>query len=515
MYQKKDDLTALIHSLSSGEKRYLHNTFKEERSNGDAPMYLQLFDTIKNSKSQKQEYNLGFSGRVLTANKRFLLRHILKNLRSLHEEFSSNIVLNNKLSDIEIIYNHGLSDQAMVILNKATRIAREQEKFSLLLQILDWEKRLSIAVNNPIRSIESINEEEILVLKKMLQINNLVGLYSRIVLSKKKYGYAKGSIRESIEDEIIKSRDFPTEKECISEKAKFYHNLILSIYYWMTFQHLKEFETTKALLNEKVHNILISDYVAGVHQHITSCVCLLRFEEALQGLKISRIYIDKNYSNDSNPNKQNYIAHYVSYNLIIYGYKGALAQLSETLRYGEYILPECTSINNETRHVVLGNMMNGYLAIGDLENSERIWHTLFNLEGKDLRKDIFADLFIFRIFFLIQSKEFSLIMTICRSALRYYRISDNPGEQFKFEYPIALLFNKPHEYEDKKTVDNLLKKCASMVNIFIDQLKLPIKFQEHYTRYLIWIQSLLDNEPYYKTASQWHSKITEKEQPKF
>ena len=331
MYQKKDDLSALIYSLSNGEKRYLHNVFKEETPTGDKPMYLQLFETLKNRKSQTPNNNSATSGRVLTANKRFLLKHILKNLRTLHEELSTNIILNNKLSDIEIIYNHGLSDQAMVILNKAHRIAEEQEKFSLLLQILDWEKRLAISVNNPVRSIETINEEEIQVLRKMLQINNLVGLYSRIVLLKKKHGYAKGAIREMVETEIIQSVDFPSEKECLSEKAKFYHNLIFSIYYWMTYQHLNEFKSSKALLSEKVHNILISDYVGGIHQHITSCVCLLRFNEALQGLKISQIYIEKNYSNDSNPNKQNYIAHFISYNLIIYGYKGEMAQLSEIL----------------------------------------------------------------------------------------------------------------------------------------------------------------------------------------
>lgn len=499
MYQKKDDLSDLIQSLSYGENRYLDNAFGSDISKGDQPMYLKLYRSIKDKKSRISESDPNNRGKVLTDNKRFLYKHILRNLRGLHEELSVNIILNNKLSDIEIIYNHGLSEQAMVILNKAQRVAREQEKFSHLLQLLDWEKRLAISVNKPLRLISSINMEEVSVLQKMLQINNLLGLYSRIMLLKKEHGYVKGSVRKELEQEIIYSPNFPALEDCLSEKARFYYNLILSIYYWMTFQHLKEFESSKALLNEQVHKILISDYLAGILQHITSCVCLIRFKDALEGLRLSRNYIEKYYTSDSNPYKQQYTAYYISYSLIIYTYQGQLAKLSEVLFFAERKLPECTSFTEETRSIVLGNMMNAYMAIGEMDKAERTWATLF-YEIKDLRKDIYADLFIFRLFFLLQTGEYSLLESTARSALRYYGNAEN----YRFEYPLALLFNKAHHYEDKKMLSALLEQCISMVNNFIIQLNLPLLFQEHYSRYIIWTEAILLDIPYYDSAQKWY-----------
>ncbi|MNU14555.1 hypothetical protein D3C71_26680 [compost metagenome] len=503
MYQKKDDLSVLIESLSNGEKRYLHKIFKAENAGEDKPMYLELFNTIRNAKSQIQKKIPEYTGRVLTANKRFLLKHVLKNLRSLHEELSTNIVLNNRLTDIEIIYNHGLSDQAMVILGKALRLAREQEKFSLLLQLLDWEKRLSIAVNHPERSIEQINIEESHVLSQMLQISNLIGLYSKIILLKKKHGYAKGSIKDIVEIEIVHSPEFPDESHCLSEKASFYRNLILSIYYWMTFQHQLAFGFSKSLLNEQIHNILINDFVDGIHQHITSCVCLLRFDEALNGLRFSQIYIDKHFPFDSNPNKQKYIAHYISYSLIIYSYQGKLSQLKEVLQFAEHKLPQCSFLNNETRQVVLGNMMNAYMGIGDFDQAERIW-SMLSYELKDVRRDIYADLFIFRIFFLLHTKQYVLLESASRSALRFY----NNQNTYPFEYPIAHIFSKPHDYSNSKIVDKILNQCTAYIVKYINSLNLPIPFQEHYSRYLIWLNAIGVKTAFYEIAKEWYKNAT-------
>ncbi|WP_313155927.1 hypothetical protein [Sphingobacterium multivorum] len=499
MYQKKDDLSRLIESLSNGERRYLHRAFNSETTTDNKPMYLELFELIRNNKSQIQNEKPAYAGRVLTSNKRFLLKHILKNLRSLHEELSTNIVLNNRLTDIEIIYNHGLPNQAIVILDKAIRLARAQEKFSLLLQLLDWEKRLSITINQPKRSIEQINTEESHVLSKMLQISSLIGLYSKIILLKKKFGYAKDSVKEILETEIIQCPDFPSANKCMSEKAIFYRNLILSIYYWMTFQHQLAFESSQSLLQDKINNILINDFVDGIHQHITSCVCLLRFQEAIEGLRFSQIYIDKHFPYDANPNKQKYIAHYISYSLIIYGYQGKYQKLKEVLQFAEHKLPQCSFLNNETIQVVQGNMMNAYMSTGNFEQAESIW-TMLSYESKDVRKDIYADLFLFRIFFLLQTKQYVLLEPASRSALRYY----HNLKSFPFEYPLALLFSKPHDYSNPKVRNKLLDQCTHHISTYLSGLHLPLAFQEHYSRYLIWVKAIEQDAHYYEVAQNWH-----------
>lgn len=507
MYRKRDDLETLIKSLSNGEKRFLHNTFKGLSASENKPMYLELFEALKASKSDQPNDNHTFSGKVLTTKKRFLYKAIFKHLRQLHDELSVNTIIQNRLTDIEIMYNHSLPDQALILLSKTYNLAVDNEKFGLLLQILDWEKRLNIALEIPTRSVEEIQREEKAVMQRLTQVNNLVSQYSHVMQLKKQYGYVKGTAKGLLEKDILQSPNFVSQSDCLSQKARYYRNLILSVYYWMIYDHQSSFETSAELLTDPTSNILINDYVSGLLQHITSCVCLTRFDEALNGIMFSQMYIEMNYLNESNPFRHLYFAYSTSYRLIIYGYKGERSKTKTTLKYAELKLSENIPLPLETRHVLLGNMMNAYISIDDLAKAENIWKELFAIPATKIRKDIFADLFLVRIFFFMQTKEYDLIPPVADAALRYYRGAKDSRLQFDVEMPIALLFSKAHNFEDRRELQKVFTQCRKIISDFIEKLAMPVPFQEHYSRYLIWIDAIEKEMPFYEAAKEWYGVL--------
>ncbi|HAK29666.1 MAG TPA: hypothetical protein DCO90_10610, partial [Sphingobacterium sp.] len=175
MYRKKDDLEQLIKSLTSSEKAHITKTFKQSKEDS---MYVSLYEEIQNAKSLASPPDSRLRGKVLINKKYVLYETILKHLKQMHATLSPDVEIQNLLADVEILYNHSLAGQAMRLLVKARSIAEINEKYGLYLQVLNWEQKLSIVMNSPLRSIEAIRTEEEDILAKTAQINLLLSFYS-------------------------------------------------------------------------------------------------------------------------------------------------------------------------------------------------------------------------------------------------------------------------------------------------------------------------------------------------
>lgn len=508
MYQKRDDLNNLVWSLTNGEKRYLTNIFKQSKEDA---LYVALYEKIQNAKSGTINDSSEISGRVKIDKKRFLYKTILKHLKQMHPKSSPDVIIQNYLAEVEILYNHSLADQAMRLLTKAKELANKHEKFGLYLQVLQWEQRLNIVLAQPVRSIADIRNEEGAVLEKNAQINLLLGFYSQVMLLKKEYGYAKGDVKKELDITVIMHPSFPKEKDCISNKAKYYYNLIYSIYHWMTFNHEKAWEYSQSLLKDDGQNILPSDYINGLFQHITSSVCVVRFHDALYGIQLAQAFMEEYKLNQSNQYKQLFFAYDATYRMIIYGYMGNKEELKAVIHTSERQLEQWGDvIPIELRQVVLGNIMNAYVAVDDLDNAWIVWNQLFNKQFKNIRKDIYADLFLFRILFLLQSKTYELVHSAAASALRFYRKTEEHKSQFQLETKLALLFAKELDYENKKTLAPILHSFKLKLQDFIKDIRGGIGFQEHYSRYIIWANAIEKDVPYYEAAREWYTDFSVK-----
>lgn len=504
MYQGRDDLNQLIKSLTNGEKRYLTNVFKHS---AEDTMYRDLYTSLKNGESGVQSKNNVLAGRSKIEQKRMLYKIILRHLRQMHRESSIEIQIQNFLTDVETLYNHSLAEQGLHLLSKAKKLATNHEQFGLGLQILQWEQRLQLVMPVPSRQIEDIRKEEEEMLVKNIQINRLVSLYAQVVILKKTYGYAKGDIRKELDTLIMGNLKLDTDKEYKSVKAKFFRNLILSIYYWMIFDHAKSFAFSSTLLDNSGRIILPEDYLVGLFQHITSSVCLARFSDALNGILLAGAHMEAFNLGQNIPRQQNFFAYDASYRSIIYNYMGKQEELSELISNTQLRLKYWgDSLSKELRHVVMGNLMNAYVGVGNMEKAEAIWNQLFIHESKKVREDIYGDLFIFRIFFLLHCKRYELIQPVAKSAIRYYESNTERKARFQFEDDLAKLFAKSVHWEKKENLARLLESIQSLILDLIFKKTGSIHFQEHYSRYEIWTEAILQDIPYYKSAQNWIAK---------
>jgi hypothetical protein len=506
MKRKTNDLQNLVLSLSGGEKRYF-SLFSKAFSKNEGTLYLDMYQRLAKGESKLLDEEKGYTPTVITMTKQRLFNNILKSLRLYYQDKSVDMVIQNQLSEVEILYKLGLPEQGLLLIHKAYQLAESNEKFGLLLQVLEWEKRMNIVLDIPSRAPESIAEDERATLDKLRQIMSLEHIYSKALKLKKQYGYAKGDARQELENETILSTDMPPLKDCLSNKAVFYHNFIYAIYYWMIFDHHQSFSYSKRLMEPGKNAILPSDFINALLQHITSSVCLGYFEDTLNGIQVGEVYVKEYHLDQSRTFNSLMYVYQATYEMIVYNYMGMHQQLIESIkRTEERMLHLGQAIPFELRLVLSGNLMNAYMGIGEVNKSDELWDSLFNKQSSAIRRDVYADLYLFRLFRLLQDKNYALVAPAALSAYRYYRKFEDAKAVFEVELPISLLLQKEHRWEQSSVRGKMLKQLQSIVQDYIDQLEGARRFQEHYSRYVIWCEAILKDEPYHQAAARWYKK---------
>lgn len=505
MNHKSTYLQSLINALKGGEKRYFQHFTKSFTAADENPIYLQLFGLLVKGKNEIQNKLKGNSPQTLTIAKKQLYGNILKSLRLFHSEKSANIKVQNLLADIENLYNLGLAEQALIPLKQAFGIVYQQEKFGYLLQVLDWEKRLNIVLEKATRPSEEIKAEEEKVIRQLSQIKLLEGLYGKIMSFKKKHGFVKGSVRDTLEFETVSSIEMPKLEDCLSMKAVYYYNFIHAIYHWMIFEHTESSAYSSKLLEEN-SAILPNDFINGILQHITSSVCLARFEDTLNGILFAEAYIEQYRLNQSAAFSTLVFAYHATYGLVVHLYKGSKEQMAEMIQYVTGGLETFEkSIQLDMKQIILGNLLVAYMAINDYTMVDKIWNTLFNNpQSKQIRQDVYADLYLFRLFRLLHEKRYELLQSAALSAQRFFKKSDSFAE---VELPIASMLIKERQYEHHEILREVLEAAKMTIENFIQQTHGVDGFQEHYTRYIIWCDAILNDEPYYVAAKKWYEEF--------
>jgi len=504
MFYRTKDLKKLIKSMSMAEKRYFSLSSSTFIKAGKLPFYLQLFQALSGAKDELPDFPEESSSQIYTTVKKRLFKNILKSLRHFHQEKSVEIRIQNDLSEIEILYSRGLPEQSLFLFDDAYKLAVTHEKFSLLLQILEWEHKLNMVLNVPTRTVEVIAAEEQEVLQKLLQVMHLGNIYSKAKSLKKQYGYLNEKMKEEIERETIKAPGMVTLEACRSQKAKLYFNFIHALYYFMTFNHQKAYQYSRHLLRPEFRVILPDEYVHSILKHVTSCVGIGAFDEALDGLQQAANYIRKDRLNKSHSLNRKLLYYQTTYHLIIYNYMGAKRLLAETVRKTEENLGRYDEeLNAEMKQVIYANLMNACLGLGNLKMVDLIWEKLFNKVSK-VRNDIYDDLYLFRIFNLLQSEVYAVLPSVVQSAHRYYKQSKKHPKHFCLELKITGLLLKKHRLEEVQIKEAVLKEIKQIILHYIASLEGTTDFQEHYTLYIIWMESILQGQPFYKAAAAWY-----------
>jgi hypothetical protein len=140
-----DALFHLVHSLEKSEKRHFKLYIKRSSSKEDLKI-IQLFDAL----DKMEEYDEAGLLKKLTDNsktklanlKTHLYRELLASLRLLKTGENVDLQLSEHLDNARILYNKGLKQQSLRIIEKAKEVAKANQKFNTLVQLISLEKKI-------------------------------------------------------------------------------------------------------------------------------------------------------------------------------------------------------------------------------------------------------------------------------------------------------------------------------------------------------------------------------------
>jgi len=232
-----DILFQLVHSLEKSEKRHFKLYIKRSSAKEDLKI-IQLFDAL--DKLQEYDETLllkklpGITKTQLANLKNHLYKQLLASLRLLKTSDNIDLQLSEHLDNARILYNKGLKIQSLRILEKAKELARANQKFNTLVQLLSLEKKIETLhiTRSTAEKTRHITEEALEIsghIDRVTRLSNLaLLLYRWFVL----YGHARNAQDEKELNTFFKSY-LPADVQAVTG---FYEKLYLfQSYCWYAF----------------------------------------------------------------------------------------------------------------------------------------------------------------------------------------------------------------------------------------------------------------------------------------
>ncbi|HVZ55206.1 MAG TPA: hypothetical protein VG870_00990 [Chitinophagaceae bacterium] len=232
-----DTLFQLVHSLEKSEKRHFKLYIKRSSAKGDLKI-IQLFDALDKMAEYDEKLLLrklpGVTKPQLANLKTHLYRQILAALRLLKTTENTDLQLSEHLDYARLLYNKGLKLQSLKILERAKELARNNQKFNFLAQVISLEKKIETLhiTRSSLEKTELLAREALEIsghIDRVTRLSNLALLLYRWYV---KFGHA----RNELDEQDIRSFFRASLPEDIRAVNGFYENLYLyQSYCWYAF----------------------------------------------------------------------------------------------------------------------------------------------------------------------------------------------------------------------------------------------------------------------------------------
>ena len=258
-----DDLYKLITSLTKSEKRYF-KLFASMQGNGKK--YLLLFDAVDkqeeyNEPKLKEEFKGEKFIRQFAVAKSYLYNLILKSLRLYHSGTSVSMQLRELLTNVELLNDKGLVDQATKMLEKALGIATRHERFTYLIEASGWQIVFRPELHSSMSEIEKFVEYQQRVCERLENIVTYSGLLRKVAAP-----VSQDYIRSSDDlKEVELLMDHPllnSPEHALSFKGRLHYHWIYSTYHYAhnQFQVAAEHAEKMAEMFEEDHERLQEEF---------------------------------------------------------------------------------------------------------------------------------------------------------------------------------------------------------------------------------------------------------------
>ena len=212
-----DTLFQLVHSLEKSEKRHFKLYIKRSSGKEDLKI-IQLFDALDKLPDYDEKQLLKKLPTVqkpqLANLKTHLYKQLLASLRLLKTTENIDLQLSEHLDYARLLYNKGLKLQSLKILEKAKEIAKTNQKFNFLAQVISLEKKIETLhiTRSSLEKTEQLAEEALEIsghIDRVTRLSNLALLLYRWYV---KNGHARNEedekdIRDFFKNNIPKNED--------------------------------------------------------------------------------------------------------------------------------------------------------------------------------------------------------------------------------------------------------------------------------------------------------------------
>ena len=140
-----DTLLQLIRSLEKAEKRHFKLYIKRSSAKEDLKI-IRLFDALDKMPDYDEKLVLKKLQNITKPQfynlKAHLYKQLLASLRLLKTTDNTDLKLSEHLDNARLLYNKGLKLQSLHILEKAKELAKANQKFNFLVQVISLEKKI-------------------------------------------------------------------------------------------------------------------------------------------------------------------------------------------------------------------------------------------------------------------------------------------------------------------------------------------------------------------------------------
>ena len=284
-----DTLFQLIHSLEKSEKRHFKLYIKRSSAKEDLKI-VQLYDALDKMEEYDERLLLKKMPEItktqLANLKNHLYKQLLASLRLLKTHENVDLQLSEHVDNARILYNKGLKIQSLRILEKAKELAKANQKFNTLVQILSLEKKIETL--HITRSTTEKTEELAKEASDNSEHINRVTRLSNLALLLYRWYVLHGHARNELDEKDIKSffkNYLPADVNAING---FYEKLYLfQSYCWYGFirqdflMYYRYSQKWMDLYDEQPFMVAIETghYIKGIHNLLNSLFDLRNYQK--------------------------------------------------------------------------------------------------------------------------------------------------------------------------------------------------------------------------------------------
>ncbi|MCD4834468.1 MAG: hypothetical protein K8R31_11775 [Bacteroidales bacterium] len=425
-----DPLFQIIKSLTKAEKRYFKLHVNKQIA-GEDTKFLKLFDLIDKQKDYDEskilEKEKTIKSQQLSNLKAHLYKQILQNLRNINSDEDIDLRIRELIDHSAILYNKCLYDQCVKMLDKAKNLAKKYDKNVLLLEIIEFEKRL---VTKYIRSNIEVKVSELI--KASDQINkkiNNINTFSNLTIKLYSFYLKIGFLRNHKDFELVNSFLYSTlpvfqeEQLSFDEKMYLYNSFVGYYFFIQDFERGYEYaKKWVSLFDENFDLILpkIEIYIRAINNLLVSQSKLHRYDEfkitvrklnsivEIPDLKLTeniRLLLFK-YSSTHRINRYFMLGEFT---------KGAkiIPEIAESLENFEHLL--------DTHYVIIFYYKFACMYFGNSDYKKVIYwlNKIINMKDVDLRSDIHSFARILNLISHYELGNLDLVDYYIRSTYRF------------------------------------------------------------------------------------------------